>query len=154
MKKVATLLAVAGLGLAATTALAASSATVGTRSTSLGTVLVGGNGHTLYMFSSDTKTKSNCTGECAKNWIPLTTSGKTTVKGSAKKSELGTISRGAGVKQVTYGGHPLYEYIADTAPGQVSGENQFLDGGYWYALNAKGALVKPAKKPGSSSPGY
>jgi predicted lipoprotein with Yx(FWY)xxD motif len=147
MKKLAALLAVAGLGLGATTALAASAATVATRSTSLGTVLVAANGHTLYMFTSDSKTKSNCTGACAQNWTPLTTKGAAAAKGSAKKSELGTISRGGGVEQVTYNGHPLYQYIADTAAGQVNGEAQDVDGGWWYALSANGSVIKKASKP-------
>jgi predicted lipoprotein with Yx(FWY)xxD motif len=151
MRRLTTLLALAGLALGTTTALAASAATVGTRSTSLGTVLVGPNGHTLYMFSPDTKTKSHCTGECAVNWPPLTTKGAARVSGSAKASELGSISRGGGVRQVTYDGHPLYEYIADTSAGQTSGQATDVDGGWWYVLSANGSIIKKSSKAGGGS---
>jgi predicted lipoprotein with Yx(FWY)xxD motif len=39
---------------------------------------------------------------------------------------------------VTYDGHPLYTYIGDTAPGQASGNNLDLNGGYWYEMTAAG----------------
>jgi predicted lipoprotein with Yx(FWY)xxD motif len=35
-----------------------------------------------------------------------------------------------------YNGHPLYTYIADTTPGQNSGNNINLNGGLWREIVA------------------
>src|SRR5437588_6484087 len=50
-----------------------------------------------------------------------------------KRSMLGTI-KVKGKSQVTYGGHPLYEYSGDTSPGSTSyvGVSQF--GAKWRAV--------------------
>ncbi len=154
MKRITTLLAIAGLILGASVTVAAASrahaaasaAVVSTRSISpLGTVLVGTNGHTLYLDSSDSKNKSTCTGGCAGIWPPLTTKGAPKAKGGAKAADLGTISRGHGVEQVVYKGHPLY-YFAGDPVGQATGEGQ----NGFYAVSPSGNKVS-TKKP--SSPG-
>ena len=132
MKRLTSVLAIASMMLGASVALAAASnahtaasvAVVGTRDSSLGTILVAANGHTLYLDKADPKNKSTCTGGCASAWPPLTTSGKPKAKGAAKASDLGTISDGGGVKQVTYDGHPLYFFASDTAAGQTTGQGQ------------------------------
>ena len=114
-------------------------ATVKTRSTSLGTILVDAKGHTLYLFEKDKGGKSSCSGACAKNWPPLTTSGKPTAGGSARKAKLGTTKRSDGRTQVTYGGHPLYTFVGDAGkPGSTKGEGLEAFGGRWYAVAAKG----------------
>jgi predicted lipoprotein with Yx(FWY)xxD motif len=144
MKKIATLLATAGVAIGLTAAVAMAStahtasshAVVSTRSTSLGTVLVGTNGRTLYT---------------------LTTVGAPKAKGSAKSKDLGTISRAHGVKQVTYNGHPVYEFAGDSAAGQTNGQDQFAFGGYWYAVSTSGSAVTKAPKKstsGTSSSGW
>jgi predicted lipoprotein with Yx(FWY)xxD motif len=152
MKRLAALLAVASLAIGASTALAASGgAVVKTSSTSLGKILVAGNGRTLYAFSLDTKHKSNCTGTCATSWIPLTTNEAPHAKGTAKAADLGTISRSGGIKQVSYKGHPLYEFSGDTGPGQTNGQGQFAFNGYWYVVSASGATITNATQTTSSS---
>jgi predicted lipoprotein with Yx(FWY)xxD motif len=132
MKRITTLLAIAGLTLGASVTVAAASgahaasgpAVVGTRSISgLGTVLVGPNGHTLYLDSADPKNKATCTGGCASIWPPLTTSGAPKAKGAAKAADLGTISIAGGKKQVEYKGHALYYFQGDPV-GQATGEGQ------------------------------
>lgn len=54
---------------------ASATATVAAASSPLGTILVDGKGRTLYLWVADTTSKSNCSGECAKEWPPLTVSG-------------------------------------------------------------------------------
>jgi predicted lipoprotein with Yx(FWY)xxD motif len=155
MKRLTTLLAIAGLMLGASVAVAAASsahsassaAVISTRSTRLGTILVGPNGHTLYLDKKDSKDKSTCSGSCATIWPPLTTKGAPKAKGSAKSSDLGTISRSGGVKQVTYDGHPLYYFASDSGAGQTTGEDQ----GGFYVVSPSGAAIT---KPPSSSNGY
>jgi predicted lipoprotein with Yx(FWY)xxD motif len=132
-----------GVSYAATTAHAARSAKLQLRHTSLGTILVNGGGHTLYLFTRDSRNHDRCasTAGCTGIWPMLTTTGTPTVGRGVKRSLVGTITV-AGARQVTYAGHPLYTYIGDAGPGDTSyvGQSQF--GGKWYALNATGNLVK------------
>jgi predicted lipoprotein with Yx(FWY)xxD motif len=83
----------------------------------LGQILVGPNGRTLYLFMGDTGMTSRCTGSCAQNWPPLTTAGVPRAVGGVSQHLLGTTRRADGTTQVTYNGHPLYYFIADTGPG-------------------------------------
>jgi predicted lipoprotein with Yx(FWY)xxD motif len=94
-------------------------------------VLTNASGFTLYSFAPDTPTTSACSGSCAAYWPPVT--------GSAAASpglpgRIGTITRTDGSRQLTYDGHPLYTYIADTAPGQAKGNNINLNGGVWHEV--------------------
>jgi predicted lipoprotein with Yx(FWY)xxD motif len=99
------------------------------------TVLTNSKGFTLYWFAPDTPAKSVCNGACAQYWPPVT--GKPTA-GSGVTSKLGTITRADGSTQATYNGHPLYTYIADTAPGQAKGNNLNLNGGLWHEVPVSG----------------
>jgi predicted lipoprotein with Yx(FWY)xxD motif len=120
----------------------------------LGTVLVDGNGMTLYLFESDTGSTSTCMGSCADTWPPLLTSGDASATGKASSSMLGTTTRDDGSTQITYDGHPLYTYSGDTAPGDANGEGI---GGIWYAVTAKGTEAKPgggSKSGGGYGSGY
>jgi predicted lipoprotein with Yx(FWY)xxD motif len=51
--------------------------------------------------------------------------------------KLGTIKRSGGSLQAAYNGHPLYTYIADTAPGQARGNNLNLNGGLWHEVTVQ-----------------
>jgi predicted lipoprotein with Yx(FWY)xxD motif len=98
-------------------------------------VLTNARGYTLYWFAPDTSTKSTCYGTCAAYWPPVT--GKP-VAGAGVTGKLGTIGRTGGGTQVTYDGHPLYTYIGDAAPGQNTGNDINLNGGFWYEIPAAG----------------
>jgi predicted lipoprotein with Yx(FWY)xxD motif len=99
------------------------------------TVLTNGKGLTLYWFAPDTATASKCTGACAQYWPPL--AGRP-ASGPGVTGRLGTITRPDGSAQATYDGHPLYTYIADTAPGQARGNNLNLNGGLWHEVTVSG----------------
>ena len=99
------------------------------------TVLTNAKGFTLYWFAPDTKTKSNCNGSCASIWPPV--KGPATA-GTGVTGKLGTIKRSDGTTQAVYNGHPLYTYIADTAPGQAHGNNLNLNGGLWHEVTVSG----------------
>jgi predicted lipoprotein with Yx(FWY)xxD motif len=99
-------------------------------------VLTNGSGRTLYSFAPDTPDHSTCYGTCAAYWPPVT--GSPTAGPGVTLSKIGTTARTDGTIQVTYAGHPLYTYIGDTAPGQASGNNLNLNGGFWHEVPAAG----------------
>ena len=103
-------------------------------------VLVDSQGMTLYWFVPDTSSKSNCSGQCATYWPPVT--GPLTA-GSGVTGTLGTITRSDGTKQATYLGHPLYTYVGDKGPGQNKGNGLNLSGGLWYEMTVSGSTPAP-----------
>ena len=131
-------------------ASASSTARIEIVRTTLGKVLADGRGHTLYMLSSDKRSRSTCFGACAHAWPPLTTNAKPRASTDVTSSKLATISRGKGVRQVTYDGHPLYGFIKDTGPRQTHGQGIVAFGGKWSALTSSG---KSPAHSGSSN-GY
>jgi predicted lipoprotein with Yx(FWY)xxD motif len=125
------------------------SATVGVANKTLGKILVDSQGRTLYLFRSDSGTKSACTGACAIDWPPLRATGKPTVGGGATASIVATSARSDGKPQVTYNGHPLYVFSGDQKPGDTNGEGVNAFGGLWYALSSAGnQIVGSAPNPG------
>jgi predicted lipoprotein with Yx(FWY)xxD motif len=105
------------------------------KSASLGSYLTAPNGKTLYTLSSDPMDKSTCAGQCATAWPPL----KIAPNGKVESTVMGTfriIKRADGTDQVTFDGHPLYEFIQDTAPGQTKGEGIVAFGGTWHVAKA------------------
>ena len=129
-------LVLAGASSSAPAATATGTAT-GTvlKTTTIGgtTVLTNAKGFTLYSFAPDTPTASKCYGSCAVYWPPVT---GTPAAGQGLPGKVTTITRTDGSHQLTYNGHPLYTYIADTAPGQARGNNINLNGGVWHEVPA------------------
>ena len=106
---------------------------------------------TLYSFAPDTATTSKCTGACAQIWPPVTTAA---TAGQGVTGKLGTITRSDGSKQVTYDGHPLYTYTADSAPGQAKGNGVNIDGGVWHEVTASGQAAPAGSSTGGGGYGY
>jgi predicted lipoprotein with Yx(FWY)xxD motif len=128
-----------GLVLAGASSPAPAATATGTgtvlKTTTIGgtTVLTNAKGFTLYSFAPDTPTASKCYGSCAVYWPPVT---GTAAASPGVPGRIGTIKRTDGSEQLTYNGHPLYTYIADTAPGQDRGNNINLNGGVWHDVPA------------------
>src|SRR6476646_10709010 len=149
----AILVAVAAAVGVSTTGAATSSATAKTvvistrKLPKLGTVLVNSKGLTLYMFVPDKQNKVTCVKTCAAVWPPvkLTKGAKAVAAGKAKASLLGSDPNPSGGKVVTYNCWPLYTYVADTKPGQATGQALNLNGGLWYVLSPSGKVI--TKKP-------
>jgi predicted lipoprotein with Yx(FWY)xxD motif len=116
-------------------------ATVKTAKVKLGTIVVDGSGHTLYLFEKDQNGTSACTGACAKVWSPLTTGAAPQSGGGAQSAMLGTIKRPDGTMQVTYAGHPLYHYDDDHKPGQAEGQGEKAFGASWYVVAPSGKKI-------------
>ena len=88
-----------------------------------GPILTGTNGLTLYSHTGDSATVSTCTATCATAWPPLTvTGGGQPTAASGVTGTLGTLTRDDGSIQVTYNGMPLYFWMNDTKPGDVTGD--------------------------------
>src|SRR6266508_1644283 len=160
--RVASLLAIAGLVLAACTNGGAGSAstagpsdstggpTVGTASSGLGTFLTGPDGRTLYVLSKDSANTSTCTSSCADNWPPFTVAaGQQPQAGAGVTGQLGTLTRTDGGIQATYGGRPLYYFKGDAKGGDTNGQGV---GGVWFVALASGSAPSGVPGPGASSP--
>jgi predicted lipoprotein with Yx(FWY)xxD motif len=108
------------------------------------TVLVDGNGMTLYALSAEKGGKFICTdSKCLSLWTPV--SGKA----SGDVGSLATVKRPDGKEQTTYKGQPLYTFNDDKAKGDANGEG-FKDVGVWHAVTVSG---KPASGDGSGGSG-
>jgi predicted lipoprotein with Yx(FWY)xxD motif len=116
----------------------------------VGTVLTNSDGMTLYLFEADTGTTSTCSGDCATNWPPVTTSGNATATMGATSSMLGTTTRDDGSTQVTYNGHPLYTFVGDTSSGEATGQGINAFGGLWYAVTTAGTAATGGSSGGSN----
>lgn len=117
-------------------------AQVSTTSGSLGVFLVDEKGQTLYMFDGDPEGSSGCYDACAAAWPPLATTGDPTAAGDAVAKELSISTRTDGITQVLYGGHPLYTYAQDGAPGQTTGQGLTQQGGMWWVVGIDGTPIK------------
>jgi predicted lipoprotein with Yx(FWY)xxD motif len=99
------------------------------------TVLTNAKGLTVYTFAADSPGKSNCYGDCASYWPPVTGSPS---HAPGVPGTFGTAVRTDGSKQVTWNGHPLYTYVGDSGPGQAHGNNLNLNGGLWKEIVVSG----------------
>jgi predicted lipoprotein with Yx(FWY)xxD motif len=95
-----------------------------TENTTLGTILTGSDGNSLYLYTRDEHEVSNCAGGCALAWPPVLTVDDPVACEGLSEDRIGSISRGDGVKQVTYNGWPLYYFAADEKPGDTLGQDQ------------------------------
>ena len=137
---------------ATSTTTPARTATVRVAKSSLGSILVDGSGRTLYLFRADSGAMSACAGACAAAWPPLLAGGIPTAGTGVDASEVGTITRAGGARQVTYNGHPLYLFVKDVKPGQTAGQGVTAFGAAWFAVSpAGGQISTDAKGHGSGS---
>jgi predicted lipoprotein with Yx(FWY)xxD motif len=115
------------LALSTTASLAAEPAMEA--DSSMGKIYTDHNGMTLYTFDKDEAGKSNCYDKCAVNWPPLLAEA-----GAMAEGEWTVIDRTDGTKQWAYEGKPLYLWIQDKAPGDVTGEGK--GDGTWHVAKA------------------
>ncbi len=116
------LIAAAVLAAGTTFALAADPAMTG--DSAKGKVLTDAKGMTLYTFAKDADGKSACNGPCATNWPPLKAGTDAKAMG-----DWSVITRDDGSKQWAYKGKPLYAWVKDTKPGDITGDG-FLNGAW------------------------
>lgn len=109
--------------------------TVGTAETDLGTILVDGDGMTLYLFTNDSPGVSVCEDACLAAWPALL--GEPEAGEGTDEALLGTLERSDGTTQVSYNGWPLYYWAQDSAPGDTTGQG--VNDVWW--------VVSPAGEP-------
>jgi predicted lipoprotein with Yx(FWY)xxD motif len=104
-----------------------------------GTILVDGNGMTLYYSTHDVPGNGSswCYDTCAANWPPLSVS-QFLVALPLNAADFGTIARTDGVNQITYQGWPLYYFHTDTAPGDTNGYGLL---GSWFVISPAGIVT-------------
>jgi predicted lipoprotein with Yx(FWY)xxD motif len=122
----------------------------------VGTVLVNGDGMTLYLLSSEAGGKLTCTDDngCTKVWpdteLPAGVTSATAGSG-VDSSKLGTVKGSSGSLYVTYAGWPLYTFSHDTGTGQAHGEGIVSFGGTWKTLTPAGTPVEPTAAGSSTT---
>jgi len=136
-----------------TTAAAASGVAIKTAKGSAGTYLAGPNGHALYLWVADSGGKSACAGACAQAWPPVETKGNPTAGAGVDASDLGTIMRSDGSEQVTYKGHPLYYFVADTSADSTKGQGSDGFGAKWWLIAPSGTAITAGATTSASSSG-
>ena len=110
-----------------------------TAKTDLGTFLVDKDGKAVYLFTKDSPGKSVCEGDCLAAWPAVT--GKVSAGAGVDASKIGTLKRSDGSTQASYGGWPLYYWVKDKKPGDITGQGV---GGVWYLLNPQGKAIESA----------
>ncbi len=127
------------------------------RSAKFGPILVDAKGIALYTATGDTASHTGCTGTCLKFWPPLLLpAGQTQPSAGPGVTGLGTFTRAEGT-QVTYHGKPLYTWVNDMRPGQVTGQGVVDSGGTWFvatvsAGSSNSGAATPSTPPASTPP--
>jgi predicted lipoprotein with Yx(FWY)xxD motif len=116
-----------------------------------GRILTDAKGFVLYTYTADKPGGPGCHGSCLVLWPPLLLpAGVAQPIGGAGVTQLGTLTRTEGI-QVTYRGLPLYTYLDDKQPGQITGEDVVDAGGTWL-LATLGSPGAAPSGPAATSP--
>jgi predicted lipoprotein with Yx(FWY)xxD motif len=141
-------LAVAVIGAPTAAMAKAKGTTISTVKTKLGRVVSSHSGRVMFEFEKDAKNKSKCKGSCTGVWPAVTSKKAARAAGKIKAKHLGRTKHG----QVTYYGHPLYFYVANTGHAKTKGDGTKQFGAKWFLLSPKGKAVKPDKPDGGYHP--
>lgn len=108
-------------------------------STSLGKLVADSEGKVLYLYVPDgTATVSAVPAGVLEVWPPVLADGVPTL-GPGLTAKATTATQPDGQEWVSYNGHLLYGFTADTKPGDVVGNGV---GSVWYAVTAAGEPVQ------------
>ena len=107
-------------------------------------VWVNAEGWTLYLFTPDKVNKSNCAGQCAAFWPPLPAPTGTALPTAPSDlgGTFGVAARPDGTRQLSYDGAPLYTFIKDKKPGDMTGQG--VEGIWWAMIASPAASAAPA----------
>jgi predicted lipoprotein with Yx(FWY)xxD motif len=132
----------------------ASNAVLSTTDSSLGTIVVDGDGRTVYVFDKDTAGSgtSACSGDCVNDW-PAVTAQSDSPDVDGVTGDVATITRDDGTRQVTLDGMPLYTFEHDSHAGDVNGQGVK---GIWWVVGPDGSKISAAASSSQAPalPGY
>ena len=116
------------------------SITLTVKDSKLGPIIVDDKGMSLYMYTPDAPNVSVCEGGCLAAWPPVMlkageTLANVKLEGGLRRSLLGVAMRFDGSRHVTYAGWPLYYWVRDRAPGDVTGQ---WVGSIWFVVSPAG----------------
>jgi predicted lipoprotein with Yx(FWY)xxD motif len=136
---------------ATTGTTASTSPTIQTANNSkFGTILVDGQGKTLYTLTNNGKAVA-CSGACATVWPPLLLpSGQNSVTAGSGVNNVATVSANGG-QQVTYNGTPLYRFSGDPSAGQANGDGINSFGGIWHVVKIGGGSTGSGSTGGGTA---
>ena len=138
-----------GSGASATTSAAA----LGVAKTALGPVLVDSKGFTVYLLTADSPGHSTCSATCLQYWpLVAAPAGSSMPSVAGISAALKTTTAMSGASMVTAGGWPLYTFVKDKSPGDVTGQGVKTFGGTWYAVSPSGSAVRTAATPATTAP--
>ena len=131
----------------ATTAAPAAggSSTVAIADSKFGKILVDSKGMTLYVDENDKPGKPACTGACLQAWPPVVAPDPANFGPGLTGAMFSAVTLSDGTKQLTVKGSPLYTWMNDTKPGDVTGQ----DVNHFYAVMANGIKYDPGASSGS-----
>jgi predicted lipoprotein with Yx(FWY)xxD motif len=121
------LFGIAALALIASPSMADNHSTTGTESATASIdILTNAKGMTLYTLEADKPGVSVCNGKCATLWPPHRAEANSETEG-----KFSVITRDDGSKQWAYKGRPLYTWIKDQKPGDITGHGVVGATGLW-----------------------
>lgn len=110
----------------------------------LGTVLVNGDGRTLYALTSEHGTLVCISSACLQAWPAIgVPSAGSAMAGSGVQPGLLGAAGSSGAQELTYAGWPLHTFSGDAAAGQAAGQGIVSFGGTWEVVTTAGSLVAP-----------
>jgi predicted lipoprotein with Yx(FWY)xxD motif len=93
-----------------------------------------------------------CEDDCADAWPPLVVEGEPVPGQGVDGALLATTERSDGTTQVTYAGAPLYTWVQDQEPGDVTGQNVQE---VWFVVSPAGdAVTSDAPEQPARGGGY
>ena len=102
-------------------------------------IVVDAAGRTVYMYLPDGSSKTSKVPAALKTAWPAVVVSGTVIAGSGlSASELAVDMQPSGAHQVAYGGHLLYTFANDKAPGDANGAGL---AGIWFALSPTGTKI-------------
>lgn len=111
-----------------------------------GAYVADAGGNALYMMEGGDDA-NRCTDVCLEAWPPLLVGDIQPSAGTGLQAGMvGSIQRADGAVQVTYNGHPLYRYAADTGAGRTSGHDIEDQWGEWYLVTPQGEPMEHAEE--------
>ncbi len=111
-----------------------------TATSSLGPIVVDGNGMPLYFYTKDPR--ETTAGACAGGFLairPVAVASGAAPKADGVTATVSSIKTPDGKEQLALNGMPLYPCAQDAKPGDTLGQRV---GGVWYVASPEGAIIK------------